>query len=202
MQVSDQLRRFLNQQHILDWIDENKYNRVYEEYFNYYEIISDLTEFLMETCGINPLVGMKCVPSGFGYKDLSQIEIPSNITTIKQNAFYRNINLTVVQLSEKVIDIEQGAFSFCVKLDNIVLPSNLDRISNYMFQECTGLTNIVIPSGVTSIGSYSFHNCSRLQSIRFEGTIDDWKRIRVGEKAFDNVATSVVRCTDGVIRTQ
>ncbi len=64
---------------------------------------------------------------------------------------------------------------------------------------CTALTNITISNSVTSIGNRAFFNCSSLASITFEGTVEQWKAITLGDEWNYNVPATEVICSDDVV---
>ena len=77
-----------------------------------------------------------------GCDSLSEIVIPSSVTSIGYSAFFG-----------------------CDSLSEIVIPSSVTSIGDHAFSGCDSLSEIVIPSGVTSIGNYAFSGCSSLKYI-------------------------------------
>lgn len=75
-------------------------------------------------------------------RSITQITIPTNITSIGANAF-------------------QG----CTGLTSIIIPSNITSIGSAAFQSCTGLTSISLPNTLTTIGSTAFTYCSKITSV-------------------------------------
>ena len=67
--------------------------------------------------------------NAFSWTDLSSINFPSTLKTIRNNAFWD-----------------------CEGLTSVELPESLETIESYAFAECSNLENLVIPSTVTSIG--------------------------------------------------
>ena len=83
-----------------------------------------------------------CDCAFFGCDSLSEIVIPSSVTSIGDDAFSR-----------------------CHSLSEIVIPSSVTSIGDHAFSGCDSLSEIVIPSSVTSIGDYAFSGCSSLKYI-------------------------------------
>lgn len=118
------------------------------------------------------------IPSGFssiytstfqGYTGLTSVEIPSTVTTILNQAFYRCSGISVVGL---------------VGCGGIELPNTLTSIQSTAFSQCTGLTSVTIPSSVTSIGDSCFNGCTHLSSFTCEATTPP----TLGINAFTNTA--------------
>jgi len=120
--------------------------------------------------------------SGFAsYTNMTDITIPSSVTSIGQGAFSGCTGLTSITMpfvgavlngtSNTHFGYIFGASSY--NIQNNSLPASLktviitggNSISNYAFYGCTNLTSITIPDSVTSIGQNAFTNCTSLTSI-------------------------------------
>ena len=75
-------------------------------------------------------------------KEITSIEIPSNVTTLGNYVF-------------------QG----CSRLTSLTLPVGMTSIGYRAFKGCSGLTSLNLPDGVTSIYFEAFQGCSGLTSI-------------------------------------
>jgi hypothetical protein len=95
------------------------------------------------------------------------ITIPDRITTIGDNAFKGNENITkiIFNIESKLATIGKNAFSGCTKLISINIPSSVKNIGDTAFKSCTSLKSIYIPPGVKTIGDYTFEFCELLTSI-------------------------------------
>ena len=100
-----------------------------------------------------------------GCDSLSEIVIPSSVTSIGYSAFFCCDSLSEIVIPSSVTSIGKGAFSSCDSLSEIVIPSSVTSIGDHAFSGCDSLSEIVIPSGVTSIGNYAFSGCSSLKYI-------------------------------------
>ena len=85
---------------------------------------------------------------------LTEITIPSEVTTIEGNAFGGCMNL-------------QTVFGGCMNLQTVIFAegSKLQTIGDNAFENCTSLTEITIPSEVTTIREDLFRGCENLQTI-------------------------------------
>ncbi|MBS6398289.1 MAG: leucine-rich repeat domain-containing protein, partial [Clostridiales bacterium] len=84
------------------------------------------------------------------------------VTSIGNWAFAQNKDITSVQIPDSVTSIKASAFDGCSSLTGkLVLPEGLENIEAFAFQNCSGLTgDLVIPDSVTSLGSDAFDGCS------------------------------------------
>ena len=98
---------------------------------------------------------------------LSRVEIPDNITAINAYVFYNCSALTTITIPDSVTSIGDAAFAYCLNLTNINFGDNsqLQSIDGYAFNHCENLTTITIPQNVTSIGSYAFSYCPSFTSL-------------------------------------
>ena len=69
-------------------------------------------------------------------KEITSIEIPSNVTTLGQHVFQK-----------------------CSGLTSLTLPAGITSIGWDAFAGCSGLTSLTLPAGITSIGGSAFANC-------------------------------------------
>ena len=111
--------------------------------------------------------------------NLTSISIPNTVTTIKSGAFYDCQNLQSIIFSNSLNIIEGSAFYNCRSLQSITLPNSLVEIRGDAFSTCTGLISLTIPNGVTTISSYAFKNCTGLISVTIGTGVET-----INEKAF------------------
>ena len=104
-------------------------------------------------------------------KEITSIEIPSNVTSIGHYVFQRCSGLTSVTLPAGITEIGWGAFWNCSGLTTLNLPASLTEIGGSAFNGCSGLTSLTIPDGVTEIGKYAFSNCSYLTSLTIPSSV-------------------------------
>lgn len=103
----------------------------------------------------------------YSCKGVTNVNIPSSVTTIGGHAFQQCLALTYVWMSS-VTTIENQAFQRCTGLKSISIPNTVTTIGSYAFNLCSGLTSVTIPKSVTIINGNIFENCPNLLSIKVE----------------------------------
>ena len=120
-----------------------------------------------------------CDRTFLGCDSLSEIVIPSSVTSIGNGAFAVCRSLSEIVIPSSVTSIGKSAFSFCDSLSEIVIPSSVTSIGDYAFSDCRSLSEIVIPSSVTSIGDRAFSDCRSLSEIVIPSSVTS-----IGDYAF------------------
>ncbi len=113
----------------------------------------------------------------YGCNSLSEIVIPSSVTSIGDSAFYGCNSLSEIVIPSSVTSIGDSAFWGCNSLSEIVIPSSVTSIGDRAFSSCDSLSEIVIPSSVTSIGKSAFRGCNSLSEIVIPSSVTsicDW----------------------------
>ena len=103
-----------------------------------------------------------------GKENLLRIILPTNLTSIGDQAFYYCKALTSITIPNSVESIEDHAFYYCGNLTSITIPNSVTSIGVTAFGDCTSLTSVTIPNSVTSIGEFAFSNCYSLTTIVVE----------------------------------
>jgi serine/threonine protein kinase len=112
-------------------------------------------------------------------RSLSEIVIPSSVTSIGDSAFYGCRSLSAIVIPSSVTSIGNSAFYGCSSLSEIVIPSSVTGIGDRTFSCCPSLSAIVIPSSVTSIGDRTFSCCPSLSAIVIPSSVTS-----IGDSAF------------------
>ena len=105
----------------------------------------------------NPLCkGAKLYLNG---SELTDITIPSDITKIKDDAFYGCTSLTSVTIGNSVTSIGRSAFYNCTSLTSVTIGNSVTSIENYAFYDCTSLKEVyckptIPPTGGSNMFSY------------------------------------------------
>ena len=196
--MTDYLKQYIKEH--LDLVDEEMYDELYSNCDKYDR--ADLTEFLL-SCDIKPDEYMTRLPDYYlAGSDIHSYHISPTINVIESLAFGSCIDLEIIYIPDSVTSIGDYAFNNCSSLTSITIGDSVTSIGERAFYECSPLTSITIPNSVTNIKREAFSNCAQLNTISYKGTVEEWKHIDIASGSFDNVLTSVVRCTDGVTRTK
>ena len=121
----------------------------------------------------HPYINVDC---GIKYyindKEITSIEIPSNVTTLGQYVFQECREFTSLTLPSSISEIGEGAFWGCSGLTSLTLPAGITSIGDCAFAYCSGLTSLTIPTGVSIINEYAFYDCSSLTSLTIPSSVN------------------------------
>ncbi len=102
---------------------------------------------------------------------------------------YEN-EVTDLIIPTSVTSIGRVAFVGCSSLTSVTIPNSVKTIDNLAFGGCSNLTSVTIGNSVTRIGNNAFDGCGGLTSIVYDGT----RAPTIGTDAFRNVNSSVKVC--------
>lgn len=95
----------------------------------------------------------------FRFSSITDINIPSCITKIGNNAFEQSLVLSSVIFNDGLKEIGNDAFRFCKSLTDIKLPNSTDNLGTGIFDKCCNLTSISLPINIQSIPAKTFYHC-------------------------------------------
>ena len=110
-----------------------------------------------------------------GCSDLVSVNIPSMMTYIPQQLFWRCTRLKSVSIPNSVTEISDWAFRNC-GITSITIPDSVTDIAMSAFTECYSLTSVTIGSGVIVIWQGAFNRCNNLSSITINATTPPYLR--------------------------
>lgn len=144
-----------------------------------------------------------CSVVGIGSLDDLYVVIPEKspmgdvVTTIEEGAFEGNSSITVVQISSTVYSIGERAFADCKSLVHIAVDENnihFSDVDGVLYDEAMttlisypaakAAASLLLPETITSIKDMALYGCDSLKMIKFEGTIEQWAQISIGEKNY------------------
>lgn len=113
----------------------------------------------------------------FSSNQFSSINLPDNLKTIGDNAFY-NSQLIDITIGNSVKTIQNGAFDYCQSLENVTINTEAGtstEIYQYAFGHCSSLKRVMIGEGVSYLDNRVFSDCTALRHIYIPSTIETIK---------------------------
>ena len=104
-----------------------------------------------------------------GNTTLKSVKLPSKITTIEENTFYRCEKLESVVIPDQVTVIESGAFDECQSLKSVTFGKSLKEIKDHAFG-LTQIRNFTIPANIQKVGTYAFAAIKNIGTVTIEGS--------------------------------
>ena len=99
----------------------------------------------------------------FYTKDIEEINLPSTLLNIGDNAFYNCSSLKSIDIPNSVSNIGERAFSGCSNLTKFSFPDGITKLNNYVLSSCTKLEEIFVPTSVTQYGSSPFYDDNNIK---------------------------------------
>ena len=112
----------------------------------------------------------------YGLKRLTNTIIPNNVTSIGKMAFYGctgELTVNSRAIEEDTTDAASGSISLFhgSQFTKLAIGDNVTKIGNSTFRGCSYLTSVTIPDSVTSIGREAFYDCTSLTSINIPNRV-------------------------------
>ena len=124
-------------------------------------------------------------------QEIKHLEIPNEITSIKEYTFYYCEGLTSVTIPSSVTSIADQAFSGCSNLTSVNITDlsawcQIDFEDNplseahHLFLNNQEITNLIIPDGITTIKKETFRGCEGITAVTIPDGVTS-----LGTRAFD-----------------
>ena len=154
-------------------------------------------------------------------QSLISITIPDSVNYIGNSAFDGCTKLQTANIPNGITRLEYGIFNNCVSLTNTTIPNTVRFIGQYVFLGCNNITELVIPEGVETLEQGVVHACQKLERIViphsvkeflgqgifyghpkltdvvYNGTKEEWKKIKKTNNWWTQSPLAVIKCTDG-----
>lgn len=155
-----------------------------------------------------------CAVTGIGnYPDVYVI-IPEKspegdvVVAIDDKAFFDNTSIMAVHIPSTVMSVGNMSFGGCSSLIYISVDANnkmftdvggilysKDKTTLYVFPSANQATEISISVNVTEICDMAFFSTPSLKHIKYGGTLQDWIKIKVGDKNYGLYSASMTFAT-------
>ncbi len=113
----------------------------------------------------------------FRRQPLQSLLLPSEVSAIKSEAFYKCRELVAVTLPENgQVGLSYGVFRGCERLERIEHSERLAVIGERAFEGCTSLESIILSRSLHRVGEKAFYGCTALKTIRLPGSIESLGR--------------------------
>ncbi len=107
----------------------------------------------------------------------------SSSNPLHQDLYLNGTKVTNLVIPSSVTTIKKFAFSNFKSLQQVTIPSSVTEIGYEAFYYCTGLTSVVLPNSAILIEGEAFYGCSSLASLSFPSSI-----FYIGKNAFAGTA--------------
>ena len=128
--------------------------------------------------------------------NIENVVIPSGVTEIDSSAFYDCFDLKSIEIPEGVKEIGWAFHNFS-ELESVIIHEGTQIIKYNAFEKNPLLKFVQLPSSLIEIQSEAFLRCPSLSKIVFEGTIEQWKKVKGLENLLQYVPATSVKCSDG-----
>jgi hypothetical protein len=91
------------------------------------------------------------------------------VTSLADDAFWYNNNLTNLIVGGNVLNIGANTFAFSTNLVSVIIPNSVTNIGGGAFQNCTNMTSITLGTGLRSVGGSAFAFDAGLVGLYFQG---------------------------------
>ncbi len=124
-------------------------------------------------------------------KDIKELTLPEQTTTINDYAFYDCRSLEKAVIPDNIETINLGTFAFCINLKSIEFPESINAVTGYTCYKCQSLSDVKFKGTLEKIGINAFQECTSLKSFDIPDTVS-----YVGTMAFDSCGC--IENADGV----
>jgi hypothetical protein len=100
---------------------------------------------------------------------LTNVQLPSEITSVGKNAFRNNRKLQTLALPSRITSIPEAMMQGDKQLQSITVPSTVTTIGNSAFDECSSMKKVVLPASVKTLNSSAFQRCYNLEEVEIKG---------------------------------
>ena len=101
------------------------------------------------------------------------------------------LGITELEIPSTVTTIGNYAFAGCYDIKKLVIPEGVTKIGDYAFADCLALSDLRLPAGITSIGKYAFILCVNIKAMPAGPEL-----VSIGEGAFLRTGLTTLDLSD------
>lgn len=128
------------------------------------------------------------------------------VTSIGNDAFWGNSELTSITIPNSVTTIESCAFLACSRLTTLTIPNSVTKLGEQAFSRCSSLSSITIPNSVFYIGNEAFNETPWYNNqpeglvyagkvaYSYKGTMPDNTKIELDENTTGIAGSAFLGC--------
>lgn len=125
--------------------------------------------------------------NGFGgNSNVKYVHVPAGVTTIGNEAF-NGSSLRSIDLPNQMLSIDEWAFYDCTSLTHVGMPATLGDLGEGCFEGCSALPSIDIPNGISTIPEEAFYFCESLSQITWGNAVAVIDSFAFGGCAFTEI---------------
>lgn len=122
--------------------------------------------------------------NGFGgNSNVKYVHVPDGMTTIGNEAF-NGSSLRSIDLPGQMHSIGEWAFYDCRSLTRVGMPATLDTMGEGCFHSCSHLTSVDIPDGLRTVPEGAFFMCNSLSDITWGNAVEVIDTCAFGDCSF------------------
>ena len=111
----------------------------------------------------------------------------------------KNIGIDVLQYMHYI----PPCFFADSDMETYTVLKTITVIKEYAFARCTKLQTIELPKSLKKIKNSAFYMCTHLSTINYNGTKEDWKKIKIHPAGNSTLFNSIkINCMDGTIEIE
>lgn len=150
-------------------------------------IVDDNSEYFKSIDGV--LYNKDCTelikyPEG---KQGDSFEIPFGVKKLDYWSIGDNFNLKKITIPETVEEIDGYAFFDCRNVEELSIPNGVKVIKEVAFAICRKMKSITLPKSLNKIERSVFSQCDSLKDVYYQGTKEEWKKIRIDSDDNDSL---------------
>lgn len=110
-------------------------------------------------------------PHAFERNGLDIINLPENLESLGEYAFYKSKLVSTVTFDNKLRRIPSFAFAESPKLASLTLGNNVEVIGNHAFAECPNLTSVTLGNNIEKIDNWAFKECKKIRQLNLPNSL-------------------------------